>query len=120
MLPNFNKIDNKFVNVEYTQNSDKCENCGVSNFRIINKNATCKLSSYNIEDNNSKLYFWEYFKQCNDSTDEINYIKFIIYNILCNTIKSNLTEDKLKIYLKKDNILTSKKYKKLGLADEIV
>lgn len=44
-----NKIDNKFVNVEYTQNSDKCENCGVSNFRIINSEGlkicmNCSLS----------------------------------------------------------------------------
>lgn len=104
---------------------NECNNCGIMlaalcNFRIINKNATCKLTSYNIEDNNSKLYFWEYFKQCNDSTDEINNIRFIIYNIFCNVIQCNLTEEKLKIYLKKDNILTSKKYKKLGLADEII
>ena len=90
------------------------------NYKIINRKATCKLSSYNIEDINSKLYFWDYFKQCNDYTDEINYIKYIIYNILCNTIKSNLTEEKLKIYLTRDNIFNSRKYKKLGLADEII
>jgi len=46
----------------------------------------------------------------------------ILYDVLCNIIDSNLTSVKLDSYLNKNTLIVwdCKKYKKLGLVDEII
>ena len=93
----------------------------ICDYRIIKKNATCKLSSYTDKNLHNNLpYFWDYFKQCNNDTGEIIEFKNTLYSLFCNTIDSKITIDKLNIYLNQNNNWNSKKYKKLGLADEII
>lgn len=91
------------------------------NYRIIKKNAECKLSSYTDKLQHKNLpYFWDYFKQCNNNDREITEFKNLLYTLFCNTIDSKITIDKLDKYLNQNNIWNSKKYKKIGLADEII
>jgi hypothetical protein len=65
-------------------------------------------------------YYWNYFNQC--TNDKIIDYKILFYSILCDVVESNLTHEKLDIYLQKNMILVwdCKKYKKLGFADEII
>lgn len=101
------------------------------NYRIIKKDAKCKLSAYNYlnsyndnesnnNNNNNLLNYWDYFKQCENNYFEIESFYNNLFNIICNVIDSKITSTKLNQYLLKNNIWDAKKYKKLGLADEIV
>jgi ATP-dependent protease ClpP protease subunit len=85
------------------------------NYRIINKNAKCSLSKLS-----DRSYFWNYFQQCLNNHEEITYLKTIIYYILCDVIDSKITKEKLEKYFEKNCFWDAKKYKKLGLADEII
>ena len=101
----------------------ECVDCGIMfaalcDYRIINKNAVCKLSCYN--NGGSCPYFWNYFMQCNNNALEIDSLKKFMYSILCDVIDSNITSDKLEKYFEQNNVWNAKKYKKLRLADEIV
>ena len=88
------------------------------NYRIINKNAKCTLSGYN---NNQKFKnYWGYLKQYENNEFEIDYLKNSIYNLFCNIIDSKITKEKLDKYLLENCCWDAKKYKKLGLADEII
>ena len=93
----------------------------ICNYRIIKKNAICKLSSYtDLNLSNNLPYFWDYFKQCNNNFEEIAEFKNILYSLFTQTIDSKITIDKLSLYLNQNNNWNSKKYRKLGLADEII
>ena len=89
-------------------------------YRIINKNAKVYLSKihYDVQNN----LYWNYFKQCSKENSED--FKNLLYDVLCVKVESNLTPEKLNDYLSVDEpaILcwNSKKYKKLGFADEIL
>jgi ATP-dependent protease ClpP protease subunit len=88
------------------------------NYRIINKNAKVYYSKFVISEKGD--YYWNYFAQCtNDKVDEF---KKLFYDIMCNLVDSNLTREKLDGYFLKNDLQVwdCKKYKKLGLADEIV
>ena len=87
-------------------------------YRIITKNAKVYLSEINIAKNGD--CYWNYFNQC--SNEETNNFKILLYDILCNVVESNLTSDKLDSYFQKKgfHVWNSKKYKKLGFADEII
>jgi hypothetical protein len=65
-------------------------------------------------------YYWNYFNQC--INEEIIDFNIMFYDILCNIIDSNFTCEKLDSYLNKNMLIVwdCKKYKKLGLADEII
>jgi ATP-dependent protease ClpP protease subunit len=88
------------------------------NYRIINKNAKVYYSKFVISEKGD--YYWNYFVQC--SNKEIDNLKKLFYDILCNLVESNLTREKLDGYFLKNDLQVwdCKKYKKLGLADEIV
>lgn len=88
------------------------------NYRIINKNAKVYMSKFLISVKGD--YYWNYFNQC--SNDEIMDFNTLFYSILCNVVESNLTREKLDIYLQKNSVLVwdCKKYKKLGFVDEII
>ena len=88
------------------------------NYRIINKNAKCILTSYN--DSQSFKNYWGYLKQCENDEFQIISLKNNIYNVFCNVIESKITKEKLEIYFMNNCYWDSKKYKKLKLADEIV
>tara|TARA_B100001769_G_C21927501_1_gene499966 strand:- start:76 stop:717 length:642 start_codon:yes stop_codon:yes gene_type:complete len=109
------------LNYEIISVIDKeCYDCGIMlaaicDFRIINKNAKCFLTK--ISDN---PYFWNYFQQCNNDINEIVQLKQIIYDILCNKINSKLNPHKLDNYFSEGCTWDAKKYRKLGLADEII
>jgi hypothetical protein len=89
-------------------------------YRIISKNAKVYLSKIHC-DSTTNIY-WNYFKQCSQENSED--FKNLLYDVLCVKVESNLTPEKLSYYLTTDssNICSwnSKKYKKLGLADEIL
>jgi hypothetical protein len=88
------------------------------NYRIINKNAKVYYSKFVISEKGD--YYWNYFAQC--SHEQVNDFKKLFYDIMCNLVECNLTRDKLDGYFLKNDLLVwdCKKYKKLGLADEIV
>jgi ATP-dependent protease ClpP protease subunit len=88
------------------------------NYRIINKNAKVYYSKFVVSEKGD--YYWNYFVQC--SNDEIDSLKKILYDIMCNLVESNLTREKLDGYFLKNDLQVwdCKKYKKLGLVDEIV
>ena len=88
------------------------------NYRIINKNAKCCLSSYN--DSQNLKNYWGYLKQCKNNEFEIDCLKKYIYNLFCNVINSKINKEKLQNYLMQNCYWDAKKYKKIGLADEIV
>ncbi len=88
------------------------------NYRIIKKNAKSILSSYN--DLHNLKNYWGYLKQCENNKLETDSLNYHIYNLFCNVINSKITKEKLQIYLIQNNYWDAKKYKKLGLADEIV
>jgi len=90
----------------------------ICDYRIINKNAHCKLSKYQIEGSNPN--YWNYFKQFLNESMSILTFKNTIYHLLCNSINSKITKEKLDKYFEKDSFWDAKKYKKIGLADEIV
>jgi ATP-dependent protease ClpP protease subunit len=117
----------EFINYKQTCNYEifsiidkECQDIGIilasiCNYRIINKNANCKFSK--ITENS---YFWNYFQQCNNDTEEIKQFKNTLDHIFTNIIESKLTLHKLNAYFEKGCIWDAKKYKKLGLADEII
>lgn len=88
------------------------------NYRIINKNAKVYMSKFTVSTKGD--YYWNYFNQCINS--EIMNFNVILYDVLCNIIDSNLTSVKLDSYLNKNTLIVwdCKKYKKLGLVDEII
>jgi len=88
------------------------------NYRIINKNAKVYYSKFVISEKGD--YYWNYFAQCSNA--EIDNLKKLFYDIMCNLLESNLTREKLDGYFLKNDLQVwdCKKYKKLGLADEIV
>jgi hypothetical protein len=88
------------------------------NYRIINKNAKVYYSKFVISEKGD--YYWNYFAQCNN--DKVDELKKLFYDIMCNLVDSNLTREKLDGYFLKNDLQVwdCKKYKKLGLADEIV
>jgi ATP-dependent protease ClpP protease subunit len=91
--------------------------CG---YRIITKNAKVYLSKIQCDVQNN--IYWNYFKQCSQENSED--FKNLLYDVLCVKVESNLTPEKLNHYLN-DNEQTiwcwnSKKYTKLGFADEIL
>jgi hypothetical protein len=88
------------------------------NYRIINKNAKVYYSKFVISEKGD--YYWNYFAQC--SHEQVNDFKKLFYDIMCNLVECNLTRDKLDGYFMKNDLQVwdCKKYKKLGLADEIV
>jgi hypothetical protein len=88
------------------------------NYRIINKNAKVYYSKFVISEKGD--YYWNYFAQC--SHEQVNDFKKLFYDIMCNLVECNLTRDKLDGYFLKNDLQVwdCKKYKKLGLADEIV
>ena len=95
-------------------------------YRIIKKNAICKFNTYDA--NNKYNNYWYIFKQYdifndnndnNHNNDNSNDISQLI-NICYENIKSKISKEKLEKYLLQNNTWNSKKYKKLGLADEIV
>jgi hypothetical protein len=88
------------------------------NYRIINKNAKVYYSKFVISEKGD--YYWNYFAQC--SLVQVNDFKKLLYDIMCNLVESNLTREKLDGYFLKNDLQVwdCKKYKKLGLADEIV
>lgn len=101
----------------------------VCDYRIINKNANCKLTPFltqpieptqPTQPTQVNMNYWGFFKQCNNTSLETSQLKTILYDLLTNIIDSKLTANKLDIYLTKTNFWDAKKYKKLGLADEII
>lgn len=90
------------------------------NYRVINKKAICKLSKYNITCTN--LNYWGYFKQCENDNELISNFYNDLVNLFCNIIDSNfkITSEKFTNYLENNCIWDCKKYKKIGLADEII
>ena len=97
---------------------NECNDCAIflasiCNYRIIRKNVVCKFMKYNFNSN-----YWYIFKQC-DNDDENMYIKNIL-DELYNNIHHKITKEKFLIYLNQNNSWNSKKYRKLGLADEII
>ena len=98
----------------------------ICDYRIINKNANCKLTPFLTQPTQPtqptqvNTNYWGFFKQCNNIALETSQLKTILYDLLTNIIDSKLTANKLDIYLTKTNFWDAKKYKKLGLADEII
>ena len=88
------------------------------NYRIINKNAKTMLTSYH--DLQNLKNYWGFLKQCENNQFEVECLKNSIYNLFCNVIDSKITQEKLQTYLMQNSYWDAKKYKKLGLADEIV
>jgi len=88
------------------------------NYRIINKNAKVYMSKFTVSTKGD--YYWNYFNQCINS--EIMNFNVLLYDVLCNIIDSNLSSVKLDNYLNKKALIVwdCKKYKKLGLVDEII
>ena len=117
----------KSCSIEIISIIDKeCIDCGLflaalCDYRIIKKNAICKFNTYDV--NNKYNNYWYIFKQYdifNDNdNDNSNDISQLI-NICYENIKSKISKEKLEKYLLQNNTWNSKKYKKIGLADEIV
>ena len=89
-------------------------------YRIINKTAKVYLSKIHSDVHNN--VYWNYFKQCSKENSED--FKNLLYDVICVKVESNLTHEELDHYLNidKPNVVSwnSKKYKKLGFADEIL
>ena len=122
-LINFANFKNECIYEIISIIDNECYDSGfilasLCNYRIIKKNAKVFLSNFNITKNGD--CYWNYFKQCESS--EITKFKMLLYDVLCNNINSNLTYEKLNYYFQSNNITgwNSKKYKKLGLVDEII
>ena len=88
------------------------------NYRIINKNASVKLTNYNPFTNCPN--YWNYFKQCENNSDDVENLKKNIYYIFCELIDSKITNEKMEKYLQNNRLWDAKKCKKLGLIDEII
>ena len=88
------------------------------NYRIINKSAKVYYSKFTISEKGD--YYWNYFIQC--PNEQINELKLLFYDIMCNLVASNLTREKLEGYFQKNELQVwdCKRYRKLGLADEIL
>ena len=91
---------------------------GLCNYRIINKNASIKLTHYNPYTNSPN--YWNYFKQCENNSVELENFKKNIYYAFCELIDSKITNEKMEKYLENDRCWDAKKCKKLGLVNEIV
>jgi ATP-dependent protease ClpP protease subunit len=83
-------------------------------YRIINSNAKIIINKYH------NTNYWNYYKQCEDGEGNVDNFKYYLYNIFCNIIESKITDTKLIPYLNNGCNWDSKKYKKIGLVDEIV
>ena len=88
------------------------------NYRVIDKKAICKLTKYNITCTN--LNYWGYFKQCENHYELILNFYNELLHLFSNIIDSKITNEKFTNYLQNYCIWDSKKYKKIGLADEII
>ena len=114
----------KKINFEIISIIEKeCNDVGIllaslCNYRIINKKGICKLTKYNLDCTN--LYYWGYFKQCENSNENIVDFYNSLSYIFCGLIESKFNYEKFKNTLENNNVWDSKKYKKLGLADEII
>ena len=100
---------------------DVCYDCGfilaaLCDYRIILSNVKVFLTKYDTNHPN----YWMSYKQCNNNVDNIYEFKNELYNILSCELDSKLTTLKLNNYLIQNNCWDAKKYKKLGLSDEIV
>ena len=84
-------------------------------YRIVNKCAKIYMSKYDA--NNSGQY-WNYFKQC--EIEDASVFQILLYNMLCNNIRSKITYEKVARILQNNSCWDAKKYKKHGFADEIV
>ena len=104
--------------IEYECNDVAIILASLCNYRIINKKAICKLSKYNITCTN--LNYWGYFKQCENSNELISNFYNELVNVFCNIIDSKIINEKFNKYLENYCIWDCKKYKKIGLADEII
>lgn len=91
---------------------------GLCNYRIIDKNASIKLTHYNSFTNCPN--YWNYFKQCENNCSELEIFKKNIYYIFCELIDSKITNEKMEKYLENNRCWDAKKCRKLGLVDEIV
>ena len=124
-LMNFVKYRNECIYEIVSIIDKECYDSGfvlaaLCSYRIINKNAKVYLSKIQCDTQNN--IYWNYFKQCPQENSED--FKNLLYDILCVKVESNLTPEKLDSYFANDAsaVLSwnSKKYKKLGLADEIL
>ena len=122
-LMNFIKFKNECIYEIISIIDNECYDSGfilasLCNYRIIKKNAKVFISNFSLAKNGD--CYWNYFKQCENH--ETSGFKMLLYDVLCNNITSNLTHEKLNSYFQNTNITSwdSKKYKKLGLVDEIV
>ena len=109
----------------YSIIEEECVDCAillasVCDYRFVKKKALCKLNSFNITQNGFLFpNYWCGFQQCNNNNHEVLTVQQHIYSMFCSN-NNKITKDKLSIYLTRFNKWNSKKYKKLGLADEIV
>ena len=90
-------------------------------YRIVNKCAKIYMSKYDA--NNSGQHwiywnYWNYFKQC--EIEDASVFQILLYNMLCNNIRSKITYEKVAKILQNNSCWDAKKYKKHGFADEIV
>lgn len=122
-LMNFMKFKNECIYEIISIIDNECYDSGfilasLCSYRIIKKNAKVFITNFSLAKNGD--CYWNYFKQCESS--ETNGFKMLLYDVLCNNITSNLTFEKVNCYFQNTNITSwnSKKYKKLGLVDEIV
>ena len=102
---------------------NNCSDAGIiiaslCNYRIINKNAFIKLTNYNPS--YTFPNYWNYFKQCENNSSELEILKKNIYYIFCELIDSKITNEKMEKYLQCDRLWDAKKCKKLGIIDEII
>lgn len=99
----------------------KCMDCGfilaaLCDYRIVQRKAICMLT-YNTFAGD----YWGAYKQSSGLLERVE-IKNYIYDVLCYVVKTNrkLTVMKLDKYFQKNNIWDSRKYRKLGFADEVI
>jgi hypothetical protein len=104
--------------IEYECNDVAIILASLCNYRVINKKALCKLSKYNIACTN--LNYWGYFKQCENCNELISKFYNELVHVFCNIIESKITNEKFYKYLENYCVWDCKKYKKIGLADEII
>lgn len=87
-------------------------------YRIANKCAKIYMSKYDIENSGQYWNYWNYFKQC--EIEDASVFQILLYNMLCNNIRSKITYEKVVRILQNNSCWDAKKYKKHGFADEIV
>jgi hypothetical protein len=122
-LVNFIKFKSECVHEIISIIEKDCYDSGfilasLCNYRIIHKSAKVYYSKFTISEKGD--YYWNYFIQC--PGDQINELKKLFCDIVCNLVESNLTREKLEGYFQRNELQVwdCKKYRKLGLADEIL